>query len=146
MNPTDKQTGDNTYDSGKTRRIAGEHQDGDKHQWKNIVPLISQDLPGAVLTLLALDIVDLGLKMNHHEYGKDIHDGWEHGHQHNFGIGDTGKFGHDKAACSHDRRHEHTGNGGCRFNTSCNVGPESRLFHHRDGKGTCGNGVCNGTS
>ncbi len=84
--------------------------------------------------------------MDHHKHAEHIHQGREDGHQHNFRIGYTGKFRHDKSAGPHNGWHEHPGNRGRRFDPAGNVRPEPGFLHHGNGERTGGDDIGNGAA
>jgi hypothetical protein len=142
----DGDTSGQAEDGGIARRETGQHEDRNDHQGQGVDPLPFQDGHGLFFGGLAHDVVHLGFPVHHHVDAVKIHDGRENGDQHDAGIRHPGQFSHDEAARAHDGRHEHAADGGRRFDTAGDVGPETGLFHHGDREGPGGHRVGNGAA
>ena len=79
--------------------------------------------------------------MDHDKYREKIDHCRKDGHDHDVHIGYFGHFRHQEAAGPHDRGHEHAADGSRRLDGTRHMRPEPGLFHHWNGKGTCGDGV-----
>ena len=92
------------------------------------------------------DVIHLGFVVHHDEHAEKVHECRKYAHQHDARVGHTGQLGHDEPAGPHDGGHEHAADGGRRFDAAGDVGPESGLFHHRDGKCSRGDRIGDGTA